>query len=660
MTRIRERKSWIVLMAILLLFAACKGETPTAPPPGGGIPPGQSPPPAGAALTLAVSNSSPLVDSVVTITATATLNGQPVPNGTAVEFSSTGGSLNGGGTAILRTTTDGVATVTLTNSTAGLVRVTATVNNVTRTIDTNFQARPTTPPPVNTAPTISSVSPSIGRPQGGEIIRITGSNFKTPVRVLFDTGGPLPVEAHVVSVTDTVIEVITPPVDLGAGQQFASRVIIITQAGSVTEQRVELADAFTFRNLQLTPIITTVTPNSGPVTGGTRVTIIGEGFQEPVQVLFNTAEARVLNVTFNEIFVETPSARDTNPDGSGTVTGPVTVLVRNIASNTSASMASGFLYKAAMQITAAGPTQGLFSGGTRVTIDGIGFLAPVAVQIGGVAARVISVSGTQIIAITNPVDTPSCGDSSGPISVTNINNGDSATGPQFTYRVPQPRIVAVTPQTVVDGVTTSIAVTVSNALPGANRILIGDRTVFPTNTTFNGDGSATFTVPLPTNVEFPTATCPGGERLVPVEFDISYENVDTGCEDTAAGALTIRPADETCQLTPTAEVAVTVPASPDCPGLVINAPDNATNTTGTITLSNSGTAALTVTSAATPALSFTVAPPNSIIPPGGSANFTVTFLPAGGGDVVGNIAFTTNDPDENTVNVCVTGNVPPP
>ena len=45
MTGIRERKTWIVFIAVLLLFAACKGETPTAPPTGGGSPPGTNPPP---------------------------------------------------------------------------------------------------------------------------------------------------------------------------------------------------------------------------------------------------------------------------------------------------------------------------------------------------------------------------------------------------------------------------------------------------------------------------------------------------------------------------------------------------------------------------------------------------------------------------------------
>ncbi|HEX7831325.1 MAG TPA: hypothetical protein VF787_16835, partial [Thermoanaerobaculia bacterium] len=158
MRTFKARKSWIAQLVILALFAACKGESPTAPPPGGGNPPGGSTtPPVSSTLTLTASNTTPVVDSLVTISATATLNGATVPNGTAVEFVSNGGALDGGGTSIIKTTTNGVATVTLTASAATTVRVSATVNNVSRTVDVTFSAKPTTTPPISTVPSISSV-----------------------------------------------------------------------------------------------------------------------------------------------------------------------------------------------------------------------------------------------------------------------------------------------------------------------------------------------------------------------------------------------------------------------------------------------------------------------------------------------------------------------
>jgi hypothetical protein len=473
--------------------------------------------------------------------------------------------------------------------------------------------------------------------------------------VLFDIGTGTPVEAFVVATTETTIDVLTPAVNLGAGQQLAADVIVITQVGSAAEQRVESTGAFTFRNEQLTPLISTVTPNSGPVTGNTRVSIFGEGFQAPVQVLFGTAEARVITVEFNEIVVETPAGRDTSPDGSETVVGPVTVTVRNVNSQTSASMTEGFHYKNAVVITAAGPTIGPASGGTRVTIEGTGFLAPVAVVIGGVAAQPISVSGTKIIAITSGVQVEGCADVEGEIAVTNINNGDTAVGPDFTYDVPQPSIVGVSDAEPTAGEV--ISVTVAGALPGAVRFTIGGKTVFPSSVAYDSaTGIGVYAIAVPTNLEFDTDECGnGGEQNVPTSFDLEYENSTTGCTDQVTGALTVTPLDVTCrgeELEP--NVTVVAPASTSCPGLTITSPA----TSGVITVRNTGTAPLQISAVtASPDTSFTVNPTAQPIAVNQEFPFTVTFNPAGG-DQVGTVTFTTDDPDSPTVSVCVTGNAP--
>jgi hypothetical protein len=317
-----------------------------------------------------------------------------------------------------------------------------------------------------------------------------------------------------------------------------------------------------------------------------------------------------------------------------------------------------------MQITAAGPTAGIFTGGTRVTIDGIGFLPPVTVVVrtgeGDIGLQPISVSGTRIVALTPEVLIEECADRTGAIVVTNVNNGDQAEGPEFRFFVPPPIIVNVSPASVTVGVDSTITVTVANAQQGVNRILIGDRTVFPSSATIDPNtGIGTFVVPLPTNFEFPTEECGvGGERLAAIDVDVTYENANTGCEDTATDALTVNPPDGTCLFPPAPEVVVTAPASTNCPGLVINTVDGTTPANGTITLQNTGDAPLTITAAAAPTPPFTVLPLTASIPPGGTQNFTVTFSPGGAGDAVGNVTFTTNDTDEPTVNVCVTGNVP--
>lgn len=664
MKTFKWRKSWVALLVILALFAGCKGESPTAPAPGGGNNGGGTPPPVSSTVTLTTSNSNPVIDSIVTITATATSNGAPVPNGTAVEFVSNGGVLDGGGTSIIKTTTNGVATITLTATSAATIRVQATVNNVSRTVDVVFSAKPIVDPPLDLKPTISSATPSVLRPSGGETIRINGTNFKAPVRVLFDVGLPLPVEASVTSVTPTTIDVVTPSVNLGAGQQLVADIIVITEVGSSSEQRATANDLVTFRNEQLTPVISTLSPNSGPVTGGTEVKIFGSGFQSPVQVMFGATgawqEARVVQVTYSEIIVVAPDARSTAPDGSGVVTGPVDVRVKNIASNTEAIVSAGYRYVAAVQITAVGPTEGLYTGGTRVQIDGVGFLAPVAITIGGVAAQPISVSGTRIIALTSGVALTTCGDRTGPVSVTNIVNGDTASGPSFTYRVPRPTIVSASPNPVTEG--SNIGILVANAQPGVNRLRVGDRVVSPTSTTFDANGNATFTVAVPTGFTFPTRACTIGNvvgtQFVGIALDLTYTNVGTGCTDTAASLLTVNPADTSCTVPPPPN-AVLTPTTPPCTNMgAVTAAGTVTGTT-TFTVLNNGGQPLIISNVAVTAqtnASVTVAPNSATIQPQGSTTFTVTVDPAAAGLFDGTITINSNDPDTPGMTFCFSGN----
>ena len=610
MNTIRQSKTLLAIFALLLIFGACKGESPTAPstggggnPPGGG---GTTPPPTSVELTLTASNTSPLVDSSVTVTATVTQNGQPVPNGTAVEFTTTAGGLDGtAATSIIRTTTNGVATVTLTSSTAGPARVTAVVNNVLRTVDVTFQPRAVPPPPINTDPVIDSVSPATGRPAGGQTIRITGRNFAGPLRVLFVPENGTPIEAFVVSSTETTIDVVTPGVNLAVGQQLAADIVVITQAGTATERRAERTGAFTYTTQQLTPRISTATPNSGPVVGGTRVEIFGDGFESPVQVLFGSAEARVISVEFGRIEVEAPTARDTSSDGSGVVTGPVDITVRNINSQTSAVLPGGFRYVSAVQITAAGPTEGPFTGGTRVEIDGVGFVGPVAVSIGGVAAQPIFVSSTKIIAITSGVALNSCADVSGPIVVTNIVNGDTAVGPSFTFRVLRPTILSVSDTSTLGG---TITVRVANAI-GTPRLRLGDTSLSITNAVDNGDGTTTFTAVVPMTIPLQTEACPGVpgvSRRLPTAFNVTYTSATTTCTDTLQNGATIVPAPNspTIAVSPAAGftpfTATITPGTPGNPGATPPVPPTPATVTPsapqTVSIANSGTGTLTVSS----------------------------------------------------------------
>ncbi|MBV8544268.1 MAG: IPT/TIG domain-containing protein, partial [Acidobacteria bacterium] len=324
MKQTTQRFTLLALMALLALFAGCKGESPTAPPPltgtsgngnGSGSTGGQ--PPVGANIALTVSTASPFTGSTSTITATVTQNNAPVPNGTAVEFATTALNANftdttDNPTTLIRTTTNGVAKATVTSGTAGPVVVTVTVNNVTKSVTLNFQDPIIQPPPTSTSPTISSISPTSGLPTGNQTVTITGTNFRTPLRVLFDPGnGQAPKEGFVTSSTLTQLTVNTPAFDLGVAQQIVASITVIVEAGTPTEQRVTKSAAFTITAPVLTPVVRSLAPTSGPIDGGTRVTITGDAFESPAQVFFGSAQAQVLNVQFHTIDVITPAARDT-------------------------------------------------------------------------------------------------------------------------------------------------------------------------------------------------------------------------------------------------------------------------------------------------------------------------------------------------------------
>jgi len=682
MTKIKERKSWFALLTLLLLLAACKGETPTAPPVTG-TPPGGSIPPTGATLTVTASNTSPIIDSTVVVTATVTQNGTAVPNGTAVEFTTTSGTFTDvtpGVTSIIRTTTNGVATVNLTQSTPGLARVTATVNNITRSVDVTFRTEaPCVPPdprcPVSTAPTITSVTPSVGKPTGGETIRITGTNFIGPLRVLFDLGTGTPVQALITNSGANFIDVITPAVTLGAGntQQIAADIIVITQVGSATEGRVVAADAFTFRNTILTPIIYSLTPTSGPINGSTRVVIVGEGFQSPVQVFFGSAEAQVVSVDFSQIIVMSPDARSTNPNGSGTVTGPVDVRVVNINSNTRGSSPEQFRYVAKMQITAISPLVGPAVGGTDVTIDGVGFDAPVQVLFGTAPpteAQVIRVSGTQIL-VRTPSLANACSGGAGGITVTNIENGDSATSSNvFTFVGVQPQILSATsPVTAGNNITAVVQNPGVGPLGSATiRFVLGNGTasgtftIIPSPSTITaGNGNQNFSVAVPlTGFTFPTTSCTTGGGLpgtilTGIDVPLTFRNVTTECTDTVT--VHVDPASPVCVAAPPPQAQVTAPAT-GCAFAVSPFPGTGGTTVTFRNGAAAGSRSLTVTLGANTGTNpgdFTTTPPSTTIAPGSTGNFSVTFTPAAAGPRSATLNFTTNDPSNPSFAICVQG-----
>lgn len=675
MNRLRKQTHWIALIALVVLLGACKGESPTAPPAGGGGGGGLTPP-TGAAITVTASTTDLEVDQTTVISASVTINGQAAPNGTAVEFVTTRGTFaDSGTTSTIRTTTNGVATASLSSATAGTAVVSVTVTNITRQSPTiTFRARPVTQPQPNTDPSVSSITPSFGLPTGGEQIRITGTNFRGKVKVLFDIPGEaFPRELFVTSQTETEIIAFTPNVQLTPGQELSVPVRVVVDADTVNQKTASAPSPFVFRTIVLTPSITTASPNSGPITGGTRVTLFGNNFQAPVQVLFGAAEARVIgDIRFDSIVVETPPAHEAL--GGLATTGAVDITVLNINSAQRNSLSGGFRYTPSMAITGITPFNGPALGGTDITVSGLGLDGRLQATVASVEAQIIRTSGTSILLRTAPASSP-CANTSGPVIITNLDTGLSASSDplSFTYIGIPARITAVSGPVAPGG---NVTVTVTN--PGIGVLGFGDikftvngvSTIPSPAQITTGTGSQTFTVAVPSSgFTFPSQTCTttgglAGTQLAPVDASLVFTNITTGC--TADGSVRVNPpAPNTCLTGP--RPSVTQPPGGSCatPGQAsVTGTIDPLTTQSTITISNAADSQpLNITAVSisgSNAAEFSIAPTSaSNIAAGGSQNFTLTFDPSTAGPKSATVTFTTNSTTTPTLTVCVSANGTP-
>ncbi len=230
-----------------------------------------------------------------------------------------------------------------------------------------------------TAPTLTSISPTSGPSTGGTSVTLTGQNFLSGATVSF---GGTPATSVVVA-SATQITASTPAHAPGAVN------VVVSNPGS---QSATLANGFTF--VAPAPILTSISPTSGPSSGGTSVTLTGQNFLNGATVSFGgTPATSVVVASATQITARTPSAAQ----------GSVNVVVTN-PDGQSATLTNGFTFVAAAPIlTSISPTTGLTAGGTSVTLTGQNFMPGATVTFGGVAAISATVaSATQINATTPP------------------------------------------------------------------------------------------------------------------------------------------------------------------------------------------------------------------------------------------------------------------
>jgi hypothetical protein len=262
------------------------------------------------------------------------------------------------------------------------------------------------------------------------------------------------------------------------------------------------------------------------------VTIIGSGFQAPVQVFFGSVEATIVSVSFNQIVVLTPAAVGSGRDNLNQT---VDVRVRNVTSGQEATLADGYRYTQPLQLIAiSNNEQRLDQPFTPVTIFGHGFQAPVAVTLAGRPATIISVSESELVVLPGRPAVTGCADISGSVSVTNINTGDRASGLSFTYlgTVSRPTIELISP---TQGAVGTVVTITGNNLPLAPEqadVRFGTR-----QAVVNAASATSLTVVAPDNFITTPPGCPTGVAVgTPVtvqSVNVSVTNVLTGCSATA-------------------------------------------------------------------------------------------------------------------------------
>ncbi|HEX8979164.1 MAG TPA: IPT/TIG domain-containing protein, partial [Parasulfuritortus sp.] len=204
------------------------------------------------------------------------------------------------------------------------------------------------------------------------------------------------------------------------------------------------------------PTFTSITPTSGPTTGGTSVTITGTNFTGATSVTFGGVAAASFTVN------SSTQITATTPAGAAGIT--------NVAITTPGGTATGtgvYTYTAvAPTVTGISPSSGPTAGGTAVTITGTSFTGATAVTIGGANCTGVTVVSSTSITCTTPAGTAGAQN----VAVTTAAGTGTGTG-LYTYYA-APTVTSISPSSGPTAGGTAVTITGTN-FTGATSVTIG-------------------------------------------------------------------------------------------------------------------------------------------------------------------------------------------
>ena len=252
---------------------------------------------------------------------------------------------------------------------------------------------------------IDTISPNRGPSTGGQTVTISGNNFYQLdadaidywQSVVVEIGGSPCVIANLGDFTNTAITCTTSANAGGISDVFVDNgVSSYLLGGSVDPITGAITSGYLYEDLLLS-----VTPNTGPSSGGTSVTIKGTGFQTvgagTTRVFFGGAAATNVVVVNSTTITATTPAR-----APGAV--DILVIQEGFAAALSREAVGAYTYYFQGSTSALTPNKGYTTGGDSVIINGTGFdiHAAATATFGGVAATDVTVLSTTQVRVTTP------------------------------------------------------------------------------------------------------------------------------------------------------------------------------------------------------------------------------------------------------------------
>ena len=281
----------------------------------------------------------------------STAGGQTITLGGSGFYPGMTVSIGGIACTSVNVATDSVATCVTPASAAGLVNVQITVLGDSFTLNNSYTYR--------ARPTIVSVTPNNGTTAGGTAVVITGTNFVSGSTPRFQGTNC----TSVVFVNSTTLNCNTPARSAGV-----ANIVINNPDGQLSTETVQ----YTYN---APPTITSISPTSGAVAGGTVITITGTNFVSGFSATVGGVACA------STTFLSATSVRCTT--ANLTTAGLKSLVVTN-PDTQAATLTNGFQAVAAPTISSVTPDSSLITGGISVTFAGTNFQSGAVARINGV------------------------------------------------------------------------------------------------------------------------------------------------------------------------------------------------------------------------------------------------------------------------------------